>query len=221
MTENSGAAPPRRSFHRAPEAQRRRALIRATLDCIAEQGMQSATVREIAKRAGVTNGLIRHHFSSKNEILYAAYASVVSDMLDRARDASAGKGLSSRERLHSFIEASLAAPVLDPRVFSIWAAFVSLVRVDARIAEIHREGYVAFRHRLEDLLGKIFREEGRDLPAEQTRDLAFKINAIVDGLWIEGCLAEGSIDHAAWRRLGLEAVDRLIGSPLDGARAEQ
>ena len=43
----------RRVFHRVGEAERRQDLITATLDCIAEFGIQGATVRQIAMRAGV------------------------------------------------------------------------------------------------------------------------------------------------------------------------
>ena len=38
----------RRTFHRAPEGERRQDLIEATLDTIAELGLQGATVRQIA-----------------------------------------------------------------------------------------------------------------------------------------------------------------------------
>jgi AcrR family transcriptional regulator len=51
----------RRSYSRATEAERREDLIAATLDCIADVGIQGATVRQIAARAGVTGGLIRHY----------------------------------------------------------------------------------------------------------------------------------------------------------------
>ena len=63
----------RRSYHRASEGERREELIAATLDCIAEAGIEGATVRQIAARAGVTPGLIRHYFMTKDQMLQAAY----------------------------------------------------------------------------------------------------------------------------------------------------
>ena len=53
------------SFRRAPDFDRRTDMIEATLDCIADLGIQATTVRAVAARAGVSNGLIRHHFTSK------------------------------------------------------------------------------------------------------------------------------------------------------------
>ncbi len=60
-------------FKRAPESERRRELIEATLECISEVGIQATTVRAVAARAGVTNGLIRHHFENKANLIVEAY----------------------------------------------------------------------------------------------------------------------------------------------------
>ena len=53
------------SFRRAPDFDRRTDMIEATLDCIADLGIQATTVRAVAARAGVSNGLIRHHFAPR------------------------------------------------------------------------------------------------------------------------------------------------------------
>lgn len=60
-------------FKRAPENERRRELIEATLESISEVGIQATTVRAVAARAGVTNGLIRHHFENKANLIIEAY----------------------------------------------------------------------------------------------------------------------------------------------------
>ena len=80
----------RRAFRRASEEERRQDLIRATLDCVAEKGLKGATVREIALKAGVTNGLIRHYFDGKDQMVQAAYRATMSGMTMRAVAAMAG-----------------------------------------------------------------------------------------------------------------------------------
>ena len=87
----------RRSFHRAPEAERRHDLIEATLDCIAEAGLQGATVRQIAIKAGVTAGLIRHYFTSKEQILQEAYRVVIARLTEKAERVT-GRGRLRRAR---------------------------------------------------------------------------------------------------------------------------
>jgi len=78
----------RRAFHRASEAERRQDLISATLDCITELGVQGATVRQIATRAGVTGGLIRHYFDGKDQMVQAAYRDTMMGMTRTAIEAA-------------------------------------------------------------------------------------------------------------------------------------
>ena len=65
--------PARRLYRRESEESRRTALIAATQELVAQGGPEAATVRAIAERAGVTPGLIRHYFQSKDELSRAAY----------------------------------------------------------------------------------------------------------------------------------------------------
>ena len=49
----------------------RRALIDATLAMISEEGLKSISIREVAKRAGVSHGAPYRHFKEKGELLCA------------------------------------------------------------------------------------------------------------------------------------------------------
>ena len=77
----------RRKFRREGEERRRDALIAAALDLVSEGGPEAATVRAIAERAGVTPGLIRHYFRTKEDLTRAAYrtADGPDDRSQRAR----------------------------------------------------------------------------------------------------------------------------------------
>ncbi|MET0358266.1 MAG: TetR family transcriptional regulator, partial [Pararhizobium sp.] len=161
-------APARRSYTRASEAERREDLILATLDCIAESGIQGATVRQIATRAGVTAGLIRHYFTGKDQMLEAAYRAVMTGMTKLAIEASE-KGETARARLRRFIVANVTPPVTDPRTLSLWAAFISHIQTDQTFAAIHRENYLAFLTALETLLTAFFKERGMDLTPKDCR----------------------------------------------------
>ena len=77
----------RRKFRREGEERRRQDLIEATLDCVAEKGLKGATVRAIALRAGVTAGLIRHYFPGKEDLLQAAYSTLMGRMTEQAKAA--------------------------------------------------------------------------------------------------------------------------------------
>ena len=67
----------RRPYHRASQESRREDLINAALKLIGDGGPQAATVRAIADEAGVTAGLIRHYFQTKEELVRSAYSSLM------------------------------------------------------------------------------------------------------------------------------------------------
>jgi len=50
----------------------RAAILEAAAEVFTERGYTRATIREIAKRAGVTHGLVMRHFGSKEQLLIAA-----------------------------------------------------------------------------------------------------------------------------------------------------
>ena len=62
------------------EALRRRQLIDATIDAIAEVGFAQATLGTIARRAGVSPGLVAHYFANKEGLLEASMRQLVRDL---------------------------------------------------------------------------------------------------------------------------------------------
>jgi len=69
MESPSGQPPPKR--RRNPEASRA-AILEAARVVFNERGYAGATIREIAKRAGVTHGLVMRHFGTKEQLLVQA-----------------------------------------------------------------------------------------------------------------------------------------------------
>jgi AcrR family transcriptional regulator len=199
----------RRTYSRASEAERREDLIAATLDCIAEFGIQGATVRQIATRAGVTGGLIRHYFAGKDQMLQEAYRKVMAGMTETAI-AAATDGETARVRLRHFIIANVTPPVTDPRTLSLWAAFISHIQIDPSFAAIHRENYLAFLAALETLLTAFFAEEKRIVGPDQCRRYAIALNALVDGLWLEGTLAADMFAENELADNALISVEALL-----------
>ena len=204
----------RRSFHHESVEVRRQDLIAATLDVIAEFGLQGATVREIADRAGVTPGLIRHYFVSKELMFQAAYRAIMNTMFETANDAAEELGTDAISRLRIFVLANFKPPIIDPRNLSLWATFISQITVDEALAAIHREGYLAFRDKLEAHIGAALEEAGRNLAPGELRYLAIAINGLMDGLWLEGSMAADMFGEGELAHVALSSVERLLGISL-------
>jgi len=198
-----------RAWRRAPEEERRADLIRATIDCVADGGVAAATVRAVAARAGVSNGLIRHHFDSKEALVQAAYRALMGDMTGTAELAAEG---APADRLARFIAANCRPPVLDGRKLSAWAGFIGPVRTDPEMAAIHKAGYLRFCGLMQPMIARVFVAEGRAVAA--VPDHARQIAALIDGLWLEGCLAPDLFAGDTLARLALDAAGRIIGLTL-------
>lgn len=204
----------RRPFHHESEETRRQDLIAATLDAIAESGLRGATVREIAERAGVTPGLIRHYFVSKELMFQAAYRAVMQTMFETAEHAAEDEGTSAVDRLRIFVLANFKPPIVDPRNLSLWATFISQISVDPALAAIHREGYIDFRDRLQTHIGAALEESGRNLAPGELRYLAIAINGMMDGLWLEGSMAADLFGEGELAHVALASVEKLLGISL-------
>ena len=66
------------------EDARRRQLIEATIDAIAELGFAATTIAEIARRADVSTGLVSFYFGDKDGLLEATLRHLARE-LSRAR----------------------------------------------------------------------------------------------------------------------------------------
>lgn len=207
-------------FRREPAEQRREALILATLSLIAEQGVAGATVRAIASRAEVTPGLIRHHFSSKDDLILAAYEFHMRRMTEMTAEGAGRAGGTARARLAGFVAAGLTPPVLDSGAVTLWAGFLNKVREDTRMRAIHESTYQDFRDRLEALIGAALRAAGTDPGAGELRRLAIASNAVMDGLWMEGGALPDAFAAGELPEIGLKAVSAIVGLELTLAGIE-
>jgi AcrR family transcriptional regulator len=193
----------RRKFRREGEERRRDALISAALELVAEKGVGAATVRAIADRAGVTAGLIGHYFASKEELTRAAYMQLMSRITEISVAAAGAAGTDPKARLSAYILASLRPPVLDGERIGLWAGFLNTVRRDPAMMDVHRESYLHYRGLLQEMIMQV---PGYEAP-ERARTLAIAVNAMLDGLWMEGGLvpdvfADGEIQAIALRSAG-------------------
>lgn len=201
-------------FRREPAEQRREDLIQATLLLIAEHGVHGATVRAIAQRADVTQGLIRYYFSTKEDLITAAYERHMGHMTELISAATDLADASAKERLGAFVAASLKAPVVNPSSVTVWASFLHKVREDERIREMHEQTYSEFRDRLEGLIRETLAEADVAVTEMDLRRMSIASNAVIDGLWMEGSALPGMFAPGELPSIGLNSVGAIIGVEL-------
>ena len=91
-------------YRRRPE-DRPQEITEAAFEAFAEKGFAATRVEEVAKRAGVSKGLLYLYFKTKEELFKAVVRSLVVPRIDRLTAAIEGSGLSA--------EAFLRGPFLE------------------------------------------------------------------------------------------------------------
>jgi len=91
----------------------RRKIIRSAVDVTIEKGIKSATMREIAKRAGLGDATIYNYFSTKEVIVYAYFEGQLDRSVEKLRAISDFSQFSLQEQLQAFFEAQLEVLLPD------------------------------------------------------------------------------------------------------------
>jgi TetR/AcrR family transcriptional repressor of bet genes len=177
-------------FRRATPALRREALVEATLRCLKKYGHGGVSVRRISAAAGVSIGLINHHFPSKASLIAETYETLALSLQDSIRARAENRAASPRARLSDFFRASFAPELLDPQLFNVWVVFWSMVAHSPKIREVHDRTYGKYRSILEALLAELVKSGAA--PALKLRPAAIALSALLDGLWVELSLSSAT-----------------------------
>ena len=111
------AVPPRRRYH---HGNLREALIRATLRLIEERGIENVSVREAAKRAGVSAGAPFRHFPNRTALMTAVAEQATRRLLDAMRVArERTAGLDPLKRFRALGDAYMQWAIGNPTHFQV------------------------------------------------------------------------------------------------------
>jgi AcrR family transcriptional regulator len=173
-------------FERKLPEDRRKALIDATLACLAREGTAGLSIRKISKEAGISIGLINHHYAGKDELIGAAYEVFSLGHLDATRERIAAAGLDPRARLGAYVRGLLSAPMLERGTLRVWVVFWSIIENSAPMMDVHDRTYAEYRALLAELIGEAGAKA--KAPRIDTRLAAIALTAMLDGLWLEWCI---------------------------------
>ncbi|MDN4484254.1 TetR/AcrR family transcriptional regulator [Demequina lignilytica] len=135
MTGSTAAERPRQRGPRGGDADTRGDILAAAAEAFATQGYGAASLRGIARQAGVDPALVRHYFGSKAELFVEAMRPL------RADDAAVTALLATpaEQRGEAFIRLALSLwddPVIGARLRAILASIAAVDDVGAAFAQV-------------------------------------------------------------------------------------
>jgi AcrR family transcriptional regulator len=196
-------------YERQAASDRREALIEAAIESLKRHGHEGLSVRRIAARAGVSIGLINHHFPNKDALVAESYRAFSRRLTASFETAVRAAPPEPRARLRAFLDAVFSRPNLDPQVLTAWVVYWSLMRDSPEMRAVHEAEGRGYGDLLGRLLSDLARSGGRAPP--DLRLAVIGLTALLDGLWLEWCLDPDSFRPKEAVALCDEWVEQLTG----------
>ena len=188
--------------------ERRQQLVEAAWRCIDRLGLESVTVREIAKEAGYSSGTLAHYFTDKDDILRSALERADDNI--RNRIAALPEDLGPLETLGRILRESL--PLDDERRFELtldvnfWARALN----QPALRELQHADHDAWRARVLTAV-QAARNNGElpdDLADDEQTDI---LVAFVDGIGLQALVYPELMTHDRVEHLLDAQIAHLAG----------
>jgi AcrR family transcriptional regulator len=190
----------------APE--RRAAIVRATVRCLARDGYAGLTMKRVAAEAGLSPGILHYYFRDKRAILASAAATVMAD-LDRRVATEARGARDARARLRALLRACLEVATASREFWTVFIELWGEALHDRELARLNRHTYARARRLLAAGVARgsaagAFRRVAPD-------EAAAVILAVVDGLSLQLTFEPSLMPLDRAVRLAEEALVAYLG----------
>jgi TetR/AcrR family transcriptional repressor of bet genes len=166
-------------FTRLSSEDRRAQLMDVALAGLARGGIQEFTVDRICAAAGVSRGLILHHFGSMSGLLAAVYARLYRETTP---DLST---LPAETRIDALIDGTFAPKAFNRDSLNAWVALWGQIANTPALRDEHRRQYRAYLDEVTEAIAALAQaREG----AVEARALARSLICLIDGLCLQHCL---------------------------------
>lgn len=182
MTEMTVLPPDERKPRKASREARKVQLMEATIDVLARNGFSRTTLTEVARRAGLSHGLVNFHFASKEGLLTETLAYLAEEYRENWTRALAAAGERPAEQLAALLLADFAPQVSTPARLSAWCAFWGEAQSRPMYQQSCGDKDLAYNATLERICAALMDEDGRKAdPVIVARVL----RVTIEGVWLD------------------------------------
>jgi TetR/AcrR family transcriptional repressor of bet genes len=176
---------------------RRQQLIDATIKCISMKGLGGTTLADVAKEAGLSQGIVNLHFNSKDNLLAETLRFLAEDYDLHFRQALEKSAPTPAAKLLALMELDLKPSVCDRKKLAVWFAVWGEVKAVPTYQAICSARERKYDDILRQLTEEIIREGSyADIDAKITADA---LSSLTDGLWLSCLINPKLFDRSAAR----------------------
>lgn len=186
---------------------RRAMLIEATTRSIAKYGYPGTTIERICDEAGVSRGLINHHFGSKDELILQSYRKLCEEWTYYTQDMMDGS-LEPEDALRAAIGKNFDRDMFKQDYLTIWLGFWSVIPKSPELKRLDRALYKTDVSNFQTLFERLAAKRRLKIDA---RLQAIGLLGLMDGLWLQWALDPKyfSVDEA--KAVCLGSIAHLLG----------
>lgn len=171
---------------------RKQRILEAAAHLIAERGVNSVRVADIANRIGTTSGTVHYYFPFKDDVLRAAIDWAVEKAFLR-QDEELKSHKSAKEKFVNVVELQLPIDAQSKNEWSIWLQYWSEASIRAELQDEHKQLNSRWRSILVNIVEEGMKEgDFRKVDSKQYID---QFQAMFNGLGIEVLVGASSISH--------------------------
>ena len=200
------AATAKNTKRTASRKQRRQQLIDATMKCIARKGMSGTTLGDVAKEAGLSQGIVNLHFESKENLLNETLRWIADDYKSQFNRTLEKSGPDASSKLHALMELDLRPSILDRRKLAVWFAFWGEVKSRPRYREVCEQSDEYYDEVLNSLCEEIIKDG--DYKNISAAAVATVLTSVTNGMWLSYLISPKRFD----RQNATNAVDEYLRS---------
>jgi len=177
----------------ASRERRREQLIAATMKCIARKGMSSTSIGDVAKEAGLSQGIVNLHFESKDNLLNETLRHLADDYKTRFIKALESSGPDAASKLLAVMQIDLRPSVINRQKIAVWFAFWGEVKSRPTYRRICDEQDKYYDEVVASLCAEIIEDGGyKDVNA---RSVAIALTSMTNGMWLSYLINPRTFDR--------------------------
>jgi AcrR family transcriptional regulator len=182
-------------------------ILQAACRVVVRDGAHGLRMAEVAREAGVSKALLHYYFSTRQELVRAAFA-FSSDLWDEAVEVKLARLPTGARRVEAYLLASLDTGEPFDEHGALWNEVWSSLRVDDELKPLVRDAYEAWIDRIAALIDE-GRADGSVPAAVSGRTAGRRLAAVADGL--DSMLYLDLVDRRKARRLLRESIQSELG----------
>ena len=161
---------------------RRAQLVQAAYEMISQKGYFNFTVRDIARAAGLSTGLVHYYFRNKEDLLLTLFKNMQANVQQYLREAL-DRSSDPVERLNIFLDQAFSLPEREGDYIYLLFDFWSQIKHNEKVRKVNRRLMRSFRDELAGII-RAGVEQGAFAAGDVDRTAAAVI-ALVQGIMVQ------------------------------------